>query len=221
MDKQQKTLTLTGDGSTTLFNSEIGEHYHSTHGALQESLHVFIMHGLMKIRRNEINIFEMGLGTGLNFLLSAAFATQHSLMITYTGLEKYPIEEDIAETLNFSAHPGTDKGRVEKFHQLTWNEWHNFSANARLVKAIGDIQDFNFPAEIDLAYWDAFSPAVQPELWTEQIFRRLYLSMRSGGLFTTYCSRIVVQKALRASGFKVEKHPGPPGKREILNAIKV
>lgn len=221
MDKQQKTIIYTDDGSTTIFNPNIGEHYHSTHGALQESLHVFLMHGLAKIRCNEINIFEMGLGTGLNFLLSAAFAKQHNLMITYAGLEKYPIENDIAETLNFSAHPGTDQGRVEKFHQLTWNEWHNFSANARLLKTIGDIQDFTFPTGIDLVYWDAFSPAVQPELWTEQIFSRIYHSMRSGGLLTTYCSRVVVQKALRASGFKVEKHPGPPGKREILNAIKV
>ncbi len=213
-------IQMTTDGSTTLYNEHIGEHYHSTHGALQESLHVFIDYGLAKIQNREINIFEMGLGTGLNFLLTAEFANRHNVKISYTGLEKFPVKGEIIETLNFSDYPGTDKANIEKLHQLSWNEWHTYSQNVNLFKSTGDIQDFSFPTEIDLVYWDAFSPAVQPELWTEEIFTSLYNAMKSGGVFTTYCSRVVVQKALRASGFKVEKNPGPPGKREILNAVK-
>ena len=71
-----------------------------------------------------------------------------------------------------------------------------------------------------LVYFDGFAPIAQPELWTKEVFENIYLLMASPGVLVTYCSKGGVRRAMQAAGFSVEKLSGPPGKREMIRAVK-
>lgn len=215
-------LFITGDGSHTLSNEQIGEHYHSTFGAIQESSHIFIQGALdgFREKQSHINILEIGFGTGLNALLTLLWAEQFDKQISYHGLEAFPISIEIANSLNYHEILNIDQPIFLKFHQPS-AESHMITDRFTLEKEINTLEKAVFPTEkIDVIYFDAFSPEVQPELWTVDIFSKLFKSLKKGGVMTTYSCKGIVKRALKESGFQIEKLPGPPGKREYLRASK-
>lgn len=218
----KRHIKTTEDGSTTIYVPELDEHYHSTHGAIQESMHVFIEAGLNQISKNEISVFEMGFGTGLNCLLT--WLNRRSNKVSYTSIEKYPVETDLATQLNFNDALQLDQNHAEKFytmHQAEWDVLAEIHPQFLLRKIEVDIRDYTFESGFDLVYFDAFAPEVQPKLWKQDIFQKLFDAMNVGGILTTYCAKGVVRRTLQSVGFVVERLPGPPGKREMLRARKV
>ncbi|MFH1296553.1 MAG: tRNA (5-methylaminomethyl-2-thiouridine)(34)-methyltransferase MnmD [Bacteroidota bacterium] len=217
----QRTL----DGSDTLFVPELNEHYHSTFGAVQESTHVFIDQGLLVVDNNvdPVAVFEVGFGTGLNALLTLFTAKRQRREVRYTAIELYPLENKVWETLNYPSFlqkPETQE-LYKKIHEVPWESSHQVSQHFLLTKHKADLRSFILPdSAFDVIYFDAFSPAVQPDLWTKQIFENIYGMLHPGGILVTYSSKGEVKRNLRDAGFSIEKLPGPPGKREILRAKK-
>ncbi len=220
----QTILQTTADGSHTLYVPELDEHYHSTHGAIRESMHVYIDAGLRHCLSTEINLLEIGFGTGLNAFLTLLEAEKQQKMIHYTTLELYPLSVTTAATLNFSDI--TDPSRKEIFrmlHTAAWEEWVPVTPYFRLKKHSMDLHDFLMIPQaetFDVIYYDAFAPEKQPEMWRQEIFDRLYAISRDKATLTTYCAKGVVRRMLQSAGYIVERLPGPPGKREILRAGK-
>lgn len=227
----KRKIKITQDGSKTLFLPEWNESYHSKHGALQEAEHVFISHGLNNfLDCNTINVLEFGFGTGLNALLSYIWSSDHAKSINYTSLEKYPITSLEMKAMDFNQVLSKKYTELQadtiyniflKLHQTPWHENIALSDYFLLHKLEMDFLDFssNEPT-YDLVFFDVFGRRVQPEFWTEEIFEKLYHALSPGGLFTTYASNGHTQRALQSCGFLVEKLPGPPGKREMINAWK-
>lgn len=216
-------LKITSDGSRTLFVPELNEHYHSTYGAVQESMHVFINAGLNSMTKSEIRIFEMGFGTGLNALLTFLYG-QNFNKINYHSVELYPIDIDLALNMNFSDFLKLTHSQTEIFHKMhdsAWNEEVEISTSFILKKIKDSLQNIDLNGGYDLVYYDAFAPAVQPDLWTIDIFKKLYHSMNQDAVLVTYCAKGDVRRAMLQCGFHVEKLPGPPGKIHILRAIKI
>lgn len=222
--RMRRISQLTADGSSTIAIPDMNVTYHSTHGAIQESMHVFIHAGLDAIPRNDdpIRIFEMGLGTGLNALLTWIQADSHSRSINYTALEKFPLEPDEYSSLNYCNFlPATDC--AEKFvalHGCGWETPQHLSPRFTFTKHRADLEDFEPGQQVHLVYYDAFAPAAQPELWTAGVFEKLFTLLLPGGLLVTYCSKGDVRRAMQSAGFVIEKIPGPPGKREMVRAWK-
>jgi tRNA U34 5-methylaminomethyl-2-thiouridine-forming methyltransferase MnmC len=218
-----RQIVKTEDGSSTLYNSILKEHYHSTFGALQESRHVFIKAGLdhLQTKREPINILEVGFGTGLNALLALLWASENKRTINYTGVEAFPIAIEMAKKLNYPVLLNTGRGYFLKMHssvagEVALSECFNFNLKIGLIQEI-ELEDSFY----DLVFFDAFSPDTQPELWTQQVFSKLNKAMKMNGYLTTYSTKGIVKRALKSAGFSIEKLPGPPGKREILRATKV
>lgn len=208
-------IVTTADGSPTLMNEELQEHYHSLHGALQESIHVFINSGLEKHSAASLSILEMGFGTGLNAWLT--LKNQGDKIIHYTAIEKFPVPVEVAiayggfleNTLSFN-----------KLHHAPWDTTVQITEKFKLCKLHRDVLDNIENGPFDLVYFDAFSPGKQPELWTEDVFRNLYKVCNEEAILVTYCSKGDVRRNILAAGWEVEKIPGPPGKREMLRAYK-
>lgn len=218
-------LIITEDNSHTVFNKEIGEHYHSTHGAIQESKHIFINSGLKQVDAfsNNINILEIGMGTGLNVLLTYADAELSGKKINYVAVELYPLTEEIYSQLNYPELLGNPLliNVLAEIHQNPWNLPFYLSDNFILNKIQAPIQDVQLSENVfDLVYFDAFSPQSQPELWTEDVFKKIYNSMKNNGILTTYSSKGDVKRALKNVGFQIELLAGPAGKRHITRAKK-
>jgi len=227
----KRKLVITEDGSHTLFVPELNEHYHSVHGAVQESMHVFIQTGLnIIIDKKSISILEVGFGTGLNALLTLREAMEQKKDISFTSIEKYPITVEEIEILNYAAFLGIDFSDVYKqLHDATWNSYveiqlscsdDNNNSSFQLKKLQLDLLNFITEEKFDLIYFDAFSPNVQPELWSETVFKKMYNCLQPKGILVTYSAKGFVKRNLRAAGFLVKRLPGPPGKREMLRAIK-
>jgi len=218
----QTELKLTEDGSHTLFVQEIDECYHSTHGAIQESRHIFIEAGLKQCPKKEIRILEIGFGTGLNAFLTLLEAEGSEKQIHYTTLELYPVEIETALLLNYPEElaPGR-RHEFEKMHTAGWNVEMPVTPFFTLNKIEADFTGFVFKDKFDVVYFDAFSPEKQPEMWSETLFEKIYLHCNSGAVLTTYCAKGNVRRAMQAAGFAVERLPGPPGKREMLRGRKV
>ena len=224
-----RLIIKTGDGSDTITIPEMKVSYHSKHGAIQESMHVFIEAGLRYVIHQSliqpINIFEMGFGTGLNAFLTAIEASNRKTKVYYVGVEQYPLTEEEITTLNYTE---TLK-HAELFwsiHESRWNEDIELNEFFTLRKINEDI--INYSTKVlseaegfNIIYYDAFAPTAQPELWTEEVFKKLYSMLLPGCILVTYCSKGSVRRAMQAVGFQVEKIPGPPGKREMVRAIKV
>ncbi|TVQ77430.1 MAG: SAM-dependent methyltransferase [Flavobacteriales bacterium] len=212
--------TETGDGSHSLLHTVLQEHYHSQHGALQESQHVFLNMGLTCIQSPEIHVLEFGFGTGLNTLLTQDFAEKTKQVIHYHGLEKYPIKSDIWRDLNYGTLLGRSK-EFENIHQASWEQWSKLSDNFYLHKNQIGFEDFQ-PKEnhYDIIYFDAFAPRYHPEAWQEVNLKVCYRALKPGGIWVTYCAQGAVRRQLIEVGFQVERLQGPPGKREMLRATK-
>lgn len=216
-------LATTEDGSLTLFAPTFGEHYHSTHGARQESEHIFLRLGLLhrleepSMSDRPLRLFEVGLGTGLNALLTKVAVEQAKRPLCYYSIERYPLEEELANQLNYSDLPTED---LRAIHGAPWGEDISLSPYFTLHKIQGDLTTSSFPTGLDLIYFDAFSPESQPELWEEGVFRRLFEASSPGAVLTTYCAKGEVRRRLQRAGFLVERLAGPPGKREVLRATR-
>ncbi len=221
--KMSVQIIHTADGSNSLYSSGIDETYHSIHGAIQESNHIFIDAALRKLfGKSEIRIFEVGFGTGLNALLTALEAEQIKINIHYTTVELYPVEPDLALQLNYADFL-KHKNAVTVFETIQRAEWNTtvrVSECFRIQKMKADFTTYRCDGGYDLVYFDAFSPEKQPEMWTPEIFEMLYSVCNAGAVLTTYCAKGSVRRALKEAGFAVERIPGPPGKREILRAKK-
>lgn len=228
-NKDSSRLVITADGSHSVWNAQVGQHYHSQFGAVQESWRVFIELGLWEAFRrfDEIRVFEMGFGTGLNALLTWLEAEKWGRLVRYTAVETHPLPMAEARRLNFDEVLKTT--HTNALHDAPW---HDGPAGAdvplspyfQLTKHQTRLQDFrsgraSVELPFNLVYYDAFAPEGQPELWTREIFEQLARTMQPGGLLTTYCSKGYVQRNLKAAGFVVEKHAGPARKREVLRAI--
>lgn len=215
---------LTADGSSTFYNTELGVHYHSTHGALQESIHVFINSGLVPFlnQYNPIKIFEFGFGTGLNAWLSLQCALEHKVKIEYTSIDQYKIRSEEVSELNYPLiHKFEDSVRYfDLLHSVEWDSFFQFHSLFEIKKIHNDWLNSELHERFHLIYFDAFSPSVQPQLWDKTSVSKLYEILLPSGSLVTYCSQGQFRRNLIEAGFKVEKLPGPPGKREMLKATK-
>lgn len=223
----EREIKTTNDGSKTLFISELNENYHSHHGALQEAEHVFIKNGLNLINDHEINILELGFGTGLNVLvtINEYLKTDKNHVINYFTLEKYPINESEIENLAYFEHFDNIelKNIYQKIHLSEWERSIEIIPGFHLHKIqcdFFDLKNIDLP-KINLVYYDCFGARVQPDLWEMPLFEMVSDKMNINGLLTTYSSKGSVRRVLQDLNFKVEKKQGPPGKREMINAIKL
>ncbi len=222
----KREVVITGDGSSTIHLPEWDEQYHSKHGAIQEAYHVFIKHGLQHVydlgNTKKIAILEIGFGTGFNAFITLLEADKLKLSIDYFGVEAYPVAKDEIEQLNYpkQLQASKDEEFFKKLHAVSWNESHEISNYFSLTKQNRFFSEINDKALYNLIYFDAFGARVQPELWTEKIFQKMFDALIDGGVLVTYAAKGSVRRAMQAVGFTVEKLPGPPGKREMLRATK-
>lgn len=219
------TIFKTSDGSDTIYDDVNNYYYHSVHGAITESRHVFLEHGLYPLatKHNSIRIFEMGFGTGLNAFLTYLFAIDHeNLNIHYTAIEKWPLPEILYRALNYPEilQVKESNKRFLTLHQSSWNQAERLSENFLLEKIKADLTVWETQESFDLIYMDAFSPNDQAELWTEEVLHKFFRMLSCGGLMTTYCAKGSFKRSLRSIGFKVESVAGPMGKREMTLAYK-
>jgi len=222
----EREIRTTQDGSKTLYIKDLNENYHSHHGALQEANHVFIKNGLNLINNYEINILELGFGTGLNVLVTINdfLKNDKNHVINYFTVEKYPVNiEEVSELDYGSSFERPEiKDFYEKLHQCPWNEKTEILSGFFFTKFhcdFFDIESLTLP-KINLVYYDCFGARVQPDLWEDKIFKIVSDTMENEGLITTYSSKGSVRRILKELNFEVEKKPGPPGKREMMIATK-
>lgn len=215
-------IQQTEDGSITIYLPELDEHYHSVHGAIQESLFVFVGNGLQHLSHNgTVKIFEIGFGTGLNALLTLDFALRNGIDVDYCAIEKYPLAEDEYSQLNYVGKYPHLKDAFMLMHQSEWGCAVQITSNFKLTKIHGDLVHCDIGDGFNLVYQDAFAPDKQPELWSEEIFKRLFDAMAPDGTLVTYSAKGQVRRNMQSAGFTVERLPGPPGKREMLRANKL
>lgn len=214
------SLVRTADGSATLTWG--AEHFHSVHGAVTESTHVFIKAGLEAAGKEHVDVLEIGLGTGLNLLLTWVRCLEGKLSVSYTALEPHPLGAELINRLRHAddlGWPGLHDPFLERMASGT-EEWHQPMGGLRFRRLAARVQQFEADGSYDVIYFDAFAPQHQPEMWTLEVFQRMFSALRSGGLLVTYCAKGDVRRAMMAAGFHVERLPGPPGKREMLRARK-
>ncbi len=218
-----RSIIITEDGSSSLYVPLLDEAYHSIHGAIQESEHIFIAAGLnaeIFSSMKNIKIFEVGFGTGLNALLTIIYAKNR--IINYHTIELYPLQEFEWKQLNYSVLEKKNKQIFYDLHQSPWEIITNITDSFTLLKNKIAMQNILLSEnEYDLVYFDAFSPDSQPEMWSESVFLTIFKAMKSGGILMTYSTKGIVKRTLQNVGFKIEKLAGPPGKREILRAYKL
>lgn len=219
----------TEDGSSSLFLPELNETYHSHHGALGESLHVFIRMGLdhwlsEHPELKSLQIFEVGFGTGLNALLAYEVAEKRGIQIHYTTLEPFPLAENTVAALNYGSMLA-DGAYAEVFQQLhaaAWGVPVKIGGYFEILKYQQKLEEFvPTVAGYDLVFFDAFAPSKQAELWEKELLARVADGMAPGGVFTTYCAKGQLKRDLKALGLKMETLPGAPGKKEMVRAIKI
>ena len=216
-------IITTSDGSHTLFHTTLNETYHSVHGAIQESQHVFIRQGLdFCIAKNpprDIRILEVGFGTGLNVLLTLLHSQSLPIKIYYESWEAYPLDPSLIQQLNYGELLG-DKELFSKIHDVSWGQSIKITATFTLHKHQGDLQRDSLITPFDLVYYDAFAPTKQSEMWTYEILKKITEVLPPGGVWVTYCAKGQVKRDLLALGLKVETLSGPPGKKEMIRASK-
>jgi tRNA U34 5-methylaminomethyl-2-thiouridine-forming methyltransferase MnmC len=220
----QISIITTSDGSHSLLNADLNETYHSTHGALQESQHVFIKNGLDQVlaeTSDAIEVLEIGFGTGLNAFLTLQRATEAKRKIRYTTLEVFPLDENIWSNLNYTSSLGS-KDLFASLHHALWGVDQNISEFFTILKIKQKLQDEKLPRGVfDLVYFDAFAPNKQPEMWELSTLKLVTDSMREGAVLVTYCAKGQVKRDLKSLSLRVETLPGPPGKKEMIRACKL
>lgn len=215
-------VLITEDGSSSLRRKDLGEGYHSTFGAIAEGIHIFINAGLRNVEKQSlINILEIGFGTGLNAILTLDYSNKENQNIYYETIEKYPLSQEIISQLNYGKVLSLEEEFL-KIHSVSWNENTEINNLFSIHKIDKPAENLNYKANFfDIIYFDAFAPQFEENLWQQEMFAKLYSSLKEGGLLVTYCCKGDVKRALKASGFQIEKLPGPKGKREILRAKKI
>jgi len=217
-------IITTADGSHSLFNEELNETYHSVHGAIQESLHVFIKSGLQYVLEKRsplpISIFEVGFGTGLNALLTLQYLRGHRQGVNYTAIEHSPLGEEIWSKLNYASLLNLG-AEYKGLHYSEWGRPHALTSNFNLLKLNNSLQQVELSKEsLDLVYYDAFAPSKQPELWSTDVLGKFFEALKPGGVLVTYCAKGQLKRDLNALGLVVETLAGPPGKKEMVRAVK-
>lgn len=218
------SLIETQDGSHSVLSHRFGVTYHSKYGAIQESRHVFIEAGLFPkfILQRELAVLELGFGTGLNALLTLLEAERLGRPIFYQTIEAFPLSQEQATQLNYPEQLGLPASRrwLTEMHHASSDELLRLSPHFQFRKTIGRFEALDIQDAFDVAYFDAFAPETQPELWTEEVLGRVYRALRPQGVLVTYCAKGAVKRTLKSLGFEIEGIPGPPGKREMTRAIK-
>jgi len=214
MKASPRNFTTSSDGSLTIWVPELDEHYHSIHGAITESQHVFIDAGLMAIKKEEISILEVGLGTALNARLT--LEQKGGKSIHYFALEKFPLNEGEINEIEALGHD-----TEAKLLKVSIGKPTMIDAGFTFELSTEDLRNFSTDEPLfDLIYFDAFAPSAQPELWSEEVFQAMYDALLPGGALVTYCAKGVVKRTMKSVGFEVEALPGPPRKREMTRAWK-
>ncbi|WP_034044273.1 tRNA (5-methylaminomethyl-2-thiouridine)(34)-methyltransferase MnmD [Wocania ichthyoenteri] len=229
----QREIVITADGSSTIHLPEWGEQYHSKHGAIQEAYHVFIKHGLHHycdseqieephILNSKTDILEIGFGTGLNAFITLLEAEKLKIDVDYFGAEAYPVLMDEIKQLNYSKELKAENevSHFNKLHEVSWEASHKVTSHFSLTKQNRFFSEIKEKDCYNIIYFDAFGARVQPELWTEKIFQNMFDALKTNGVLVTYSAKGSVRRAMETVGFKVERLPGPPGKREMLRACK-
>ncbi|MEN0057053.1 MAG: tRNA (5-methylaminomethyl-2-thiouridine)(34)-methyltransferase MnmD [Mucilaginibacter sp.] len=218
-------IVTTADGSKTIYNAQVGEHYHSRNGALQESKHVFVNAGLNffldKKEPEEVSILEVGFGTGLNFLLSADFCIARQTALDYTGIEAYPISADMMAQTGYQEYvsPEVWTNYISNY-PTALKTTVNLDDYCSLGIANTTLMDFQTARQYDIIYFDAFASARQPEMWELPAISHAVSFLKPGGIFVTYAITGNLKRMLKSLGFTIEKVPGAAGKREMLRAVK-
>ena len=213
----------TADGSTSIYLEEMDEHYHSKHGAIAESNHIFIRNGLLsKSNHREIAVFEVGMGTGLNVMTTLKAAVEHDMKVDYHAVEAFPIKEEELDFINFSSLLDMEQGLFLKIHTTPWERENQLHPNFKLTKLNSKLGELELRKDqFDVVYFDAFAPEKQEEMWTEDIFGKIFEAIKPEGILVTYCVKGIIRRRLQSVGFRVEKLKGPEGgKREMCRAIK-
>ncbi len=225
-EKLKREIITTSDGSTTIHFPELDEHYHSKHGAINEAKHVFIKSGfdhLLAFKKfPELNILEIGFGTGLNAFITYLEALKINQKINYVGIEAYPVVMDEIKLLNYvdQLFAQDSQAVFDTFHNSSWEIPITISSSFSLTKRKQFFKDIEDKNSFDLIYFDAFGARVQPELWEVSVFKKMYEALIDNGVLVTYSAKGSVRRAMQEVGFNVERLPGPPGKREMLRATK-
>lgn len=215
----KREIIITSDGSTTIHLPDWNEQYHSKHGAIQEAYHVFIKNGLSLFKNQDISILEIGFGTGLNCFITFL---ESDTNVNYVGVEAYPVGKEEVDKLNYvqELKAGNYNDKFELIHAVPWETKSEIHSNFTLTKRKQFFQDIEDKDTFNLIYFDAFGARVQPELWSENIFQKMYAALKKEGVLVTYSAKGSVRRAMESVGFVVERLPGPPGKREMLRAVK-
>lgn len=216
-------IITTEDGSHSLLNRELNETYHSRHGAMQESRHVFIANGLDYLSGiltgQPIRILEVGFGTGLNTWLTWQWANEHQRSVELFTIESLPLPEHIWKQLNYAG--ADDQIMFDQLHRAEWNTRVELGPHFTLTKRGAPLQSVRLETgRFDLVYYDAFAPSKQPDMWEPAILEKVVNAMDSSGVFVTYCAKGQLKRDLRAFGLTVETLPGPPGKKEMIRAVR-
>ena len=218
----KREIIVTQDGSTTIHLTDWDENYHSKHGAIQEAQHVFIKNGLSLFSQKPVSILEIGFGTGLNAFITFLESKKLNQTIDYVGVEAYPIAAEEVLQMNYVTELDAESNRAvfKKMHECEWENKVIFDADFSLTKKKQFFNEIDDVEKFDLIYFDAFGYRVQPELWSTEIFQKMYNALKPGGILVTYAARGVVKRSMQEVGFTVEKLQGPPGKREMMRAVK-
>jgi len=214
----KKELIITKDGSHSLFVPDINENYHSVYGSISESIHVFINNGLYSHPKKNINILEIGFGTGLNTLLTLENIKDKN--VNYTSLEPHPISSETYKKLNFHTLTSSSSESFLELHTSEWEVDVMISKHFTLYKTQTRLQDFSIENKFDIIYFDAFSPEKQMEMWTIDVFEKCFNLLNKNGFLITYCAKGIFRRTLKAAGFEVISLDGPPGKRQMTRANK-
>ena len=216
----KRRIIVTEDGSSSIYIEEMDEHYHSTHGAIQEANHVFISNGLNRVKKNAVKIFELGFGTGLNAFLTLIHGTNKA--IVYDSIEAFPVEKELIKELNYIGEIGEEfESAFKNIHSAEWETPTEITTCFKLRKIHSKIQDYTIDEEYyDVIFFDAFGPRAQNEMWDIRVLQKMHDGLVSGGELITYCAQGQFKRDLKSLGFEVVALPGPPGKREMTVAIK-
>jgi len=222
----KRKIIITEDGSTTIQIPEWNEQYHSTHGAIQEAQYVYIQNGFLHYvevnKAENISILEIGFGTGLNAFMTLLEAEKQNLKIQYKGVEAFPISSEELKQLNYvtQLNASTKEAAFSTLHEIPWETEAQITSSFQLIKEQKDFSEINEKEAFHVIYFDAFGAEVQPELWTEEIFKSMFNALKENGVLVTYAAKGTVKRALRSVGFHLKRLQGPPGKRHMLRATK-
>lgn len=219
----KREIITTLDGSTTIHLPDLKESYHSKHGAIQEAYHVFIKNGLSLFKSESVAILEIGFGTGLNAFVTYLESQNNNQIINYVGVEAYPVALEEVAQMNYVSelNVANETETFQKMHTSNWEIKHHLSKAFSLTKRKQFFQDIADESAFDLIYFDAFGYSVQPELWSLELFKKMFSAIKPKGVLVTYACRTSIKNAMKDAGFSVEKLPGAPGKREMLRAFKI